>query len=393
MPLTCSGDKSLRILLLSAYDAPSHRYWREGLERYCGQHRFTQLALPPRYFSWRVRGNSLSWAFNSRDTLERDYDLIVATSQVDLSALRGFVPSLASIPTLLYFHENQFAYPLSGAARASLEPQIVNLYSALCADMLVFNSRWNQRSFLEGADQLLQRLPDHVPKGLVARLAAVSHVLPVPIEAASKPANDGQTAFVKAGAKTVLQVVWNHRWEYDKGPAILLAAVVACIERALPVQFHIVGQQFKNQPAEFQELHQLLRAHPEFCGSWGSIPSRKAYLDLLWTADVALSTALHEFQGVAVMEAVAHGCRPLVPDRLSYPELFSREYRYCSTPSQPDLEGSEIAGDLAELSAVLASAAIFDVPDMARYCWQNLGPRYQRLMQQCSAGGLRSRDE
>ncbi len=386
-----SGDSPLRILLLSAYDAPSHRYWREGLERYCGQHQFTQLALPPRFYSWRVRGNSLSWAFNHRDTLERGYDLVVATSQVDLSALRGFVPSLASIPTLVYCHENQFAYPLSDTARASLEPKIVNLYSALCADMLVFNSCWNQRSFLEGADQLLQRLPDHVPGGLVAKLAAVAQVLPVPIVAASKPASVAQAGFATSDAGAVLQVVWNHRWEYDKGPAVLLAAVVACIERALPVQFHIVGQQFKNQPAEFQALHQRLTAHPEFCGSWGTIASRKAYVDLLCTADVALSTALHEFQGVAVMEAVAHGCRPLVPDRLSYPELFAGEYRYRSTPAQPELEGAEIADGLAELSAMLASGVPFNVPDMASYSWQNLGPRYLHLLRQCSAGGLRSR--
>ncbi len=388
-----SEKEALRILLLSAYDAPSHRYWREGLARYCAQHRFTQLALPPRFFSWRVRGNSLSWGFTCRETLEQGYDLLVATSQVDLSALRGFVPALAGIPTLLYFHENQFAYPLSDSAHASLEPKIINLYSALCADRLVFNSEWNRRSFLEGVGQLLRRLPDQVPRGLTARLAAMSHVLPVPIELGHPGAALAQTAPANRAPGARLQVVWNHRWEYDKGPAILLAAVVACIEAGIPVRFHIIGQRFKSQPPELRELGQLLQLNPAYLGSWGTVPARKDYLDLLDASDVVLSTALHEFQGVAVMEAVAHGCWPLVPDRLSYPELFASHYRYRCAPNRPAREGVEIAARLSQLSGLLASGGHLRVPDMTGYGWQKLAPEYQRLLQQCSTTGLRSSDE
>jgi glycosyltransferase involved in cell wall biosynthesis len=377
--------------LLSAYDAPSHRYWRESLGRYCPQHRFTQLALPPRYFSWRIRGNSLSWAFTCRRALMRDYDLLVVTSQVDLSALRGFVPGLGNIPTLLYFHENQFAYPLSDAAHGSLEPRIVNLYSALCADMLVFNSAWNQRSFLAGVDELLHRLPDQVPPGLVDRLDSRAHVLPVPIEPVYAGAGLPQFARRRPGAR--LQVVWNHRWEYDKGPETLLAAVTECIQNRVPVNFHIVGQQFRNQPAPLQELEQLLRLHPDYLGHWGTVTGRQNYYRLLERADVVLSTALHEFQGVAVMEAVARGCQPLVPDRLSYPELFPARYRYRSTPQQPQLEGAQIADSLLELAQRAMSGGDFEVPDMTAYGWQEMAPDYERLFLECHAGGLRSRDD
>jgi len=95
----------MRILLLSAYDAHSHRRWRQGLVAAFPEWRWTVLTLPPRFFSWRVRGNSLSWAFSERETLEQSYDVLVATSMTDLSALKGLVPAL------VYCHENQFAYP------------------------------------------------------------------------------------------------------------------------------------------------------------------------------------------------------------------------------------------------------------------------------------------
>lgn len=370
----------MRVLLLSAYDAPSHRYWRLGLERHCENDQFTQLTLPARYFSWRIRGNSLSWAFQSREILERDYDLIIATSQVDLSSLRGMVPRLASVPTVLYFHENQFAYPASGEQHISVEPQMVNLYSALCADRLVFNSAWNRDSFLQGVGELLRRLPDHVPSGLPERLAARSEVLPVPIAAATAASRPPGSS---------LQLVWNHRWEYDKGPGILLAAMRCCLELALPVCFHIVGQQFKRQPAEFEQIEKLTAANPGSIGHWGMIADRQQYLALLDRADVVLSTALHEFQGLAVMEAVARGCLPLVPNRLSYAEFFGEAFRYRSSPRDVAAEGAAIATHLSKLVAK-PRRDWPGSPSMDQYTWPVQGPRYRDLMRQCVADGLRS---
>ena len=62
----------------------------------CPKHDWTVLSLPARYFSWRIRGNSLSWAFGERERLQQPYDLIIATSMVDLTSLRGFVPVTGS---------------------------------------------------------------------------------------------------------------------------------------------------------------------------------------------------------------------------------------------------------------------------------------------------------
>ena len=72
----------MKILLLSAYDAHSHRYWRESLVDQFEQYQWTVLSLPPRFFSYRVRANPMTWFIEQRTTLSADYDLIIATSMV-----------------------------------------------------------------------------------------------------------------------------------------------------------------------------------------------------------------------------------------------------------------------------------------------------------------------
>jgi len=323
----------MRILLLSAYHAASHQQWADGLIKNLSEHDWTLLTLPPRYFNWRIRGNSLTWAFTEKETLSQHYDLILATSMVDLSSLRGMTPALTSIPTFVYFHENQFYYPISENKQTSdsksslnnsqVEAQLTSIYSALCADTIIFNTHFNRDSFLSGAEKLLKKLPDGVPPNIVRRLEDKSHVIPVPIDddlflSRTNTKNNGSR----------LTIVWNHRWEYDKGPDRLLAALKK-IRPNCPLRVHILGQSFRKIPSEFTAIKELLIEN-QWLGEWGYIESREKYIDVLRHSDAVLSTALHDFQGISVLEAVATDCIPVVPNRLAYQELFSQEVLYKS---------------------------------------------------------------
>ena len=62
--------------------------------------------------------------------------------------------------------------------------------------------------------------------------------------------------------------------------------------------------------------------------NWGFIPSRTDYINVINSADIAISTADHEFFGVTMVEAALAGCLCIVPNALSYPEIFSKEVRY-----------------------------------------------------------------
>src|SRR5690554_4277065 len=89
----------MRALLLSAYDAPSHRYWHQTLSSALTAIDWTTLSLPARYFNWRIRSNSLYWAHAEKACLQQPWDFLLATSMVDLTGLRALLPSLAQVPT------------------------------------------------------------------------------------------------------------------------------------------------------------------------------------------------------------------------------------------------------------------------------------------------------
>ena len=250
---------------------------------------------------------------------------------VDIATLKGLVPSLAATPTLVYFHENQFDYPVTDRAHSSVEPKITSIYTALAADRVLFNSQYNRETFLTAARQLLRKMPDGVSGDVAGLIESKSAVLPVPI--ADEWFELGKTrrqnqAVTKPDKSAPKQILWNHRWEYDKGPDLLLAIVKQVVAQFPPghFQWHIVGQQFRQVPKAFAEIKTLLE-RANMLGAWG-YQTKGDYCRLLGESDIVLSTALHDFQGLSVCEAVAAGCVPVLPARVAYPERFSASAQF-----------------------------------------------------------------
>ena len=360
-----------KILLLSPYDILSHQYWWQGLQAQFPEYQWTVLTLPPRYFSWRIRGNSLSWAFSERESLQQHFDLLIACSMTDLSSLRGFIPELGKIPTLVYCHENQFLFPQTEHQHAAIEAQILQIYTLLCADKVIFNSCFNRDSFFKGARSLLKKLPDNVPKNVISLLENKSLVIPVPLQniQAEKAKNEKFT------------LVWNHRWEYDKGLQQLLLLIEGLCEKNIDCRFHLIGQHFRNIPESLEKAGDLLKQH-KLAGEIGFIENKKDYFALLSESHLVLSTSLHEFQGLAIMEAVLCGCIPLLPDRLSYPEFFDKEFLYASFPENPQQESASALEKILFLHAqwqqgllINNAAALEKIPT-----WENEKAAYQELI-------------
>lgn len=369
-----------KILLLSGYDAASHKLWRERLALLFPEHEWKQLALPPRHFNWRIRSNSLQWASTHRSVLIADYDLLLVTSMVDLSSLRGFVPEISKLPTAIYFHENQFVYPPNSQEKQNIEPLLVPLYAAICADRIIFNSDYNRDTFLQGVRNLLKQLPEKIPIDVFQKLEN-SDVIPVPL------ANVKRTKLITS--KNQLDIVWNHRWEYDKGPELLLHLINEVDLRSLPIRFHIVGEQFRHIPKAFRDIQLKLKSHAARLGlelgAFGYVNSRLEYHTLLQSSDLVLSTALHDFQGLAIQEACLAGCSPITPRALVYPEYIPENCMYGNSGS-----GKEQAVEIVELLInrlrQKQEGSALPQADLKNYSGQTLRNKYNELLNNLALG-------
>lgn len=338
--------------LLSAYGAASHRTWANELIAAQDAFAWQRLELPGRHFAWRIRGNPLSWL----DALPPSTPgLIVATSMVDLATVKGLHPRLAGVPCLFYFHENQFAYPSTPAQVTSVEPQMVQLYGALAADRVAFNSEYNRDSFLKGVEALLARLPDGVPDHVAARILERSMILPVPIQP------------VPPGQRDDRLILWNHRWEYDKAPELFAKAILQLAATGIDFRIALLGERgLDPHPA----LADLRREIPEKIVADGYIEARR-YREMTRRSGIVVSTAKHEFQGLSVLQAAMAGARPLVPDALCYPEYVPEAYRYP-------------AGDadaLIDRLSVWLEAGLPPSVDVSNYSASVLEPRWRAALE------------
>ncbi|MAD46534.1 MAG: glycosyl transferase family 1 [Oceanospirillaceae bacterium] len=301
-----------RILLLSAYCSDSHASWVNWLVNNLDAD-WQVLELPGRYFRWRIRGNPLSW-LDQLALLLKDWQpqKILATSMVDIATIKGLYPSLASVPVSYYFHENQFAYPRAEGQHDSVDPQMVQLYGALAAQECLFNSDFNRRTFLAGVDALLKQLPDCKPAGLAERLAEKCRLLSVPVKT------------VAGGEKIPGLILWNHRWEYDKKPELFLQLLHILKEKDVNISVALLGARAEKIPPV---LGAIRKEFPHLIVADGMV-GRGEYEYWLGQSEFVVSTAIHEFQGLSVQEAVSAGALPVVPDALCYREQYADEYRY-----------------------------------------------------------------
>ena len=306
------SGKVLKILALEPYCGGSHAAVLEGLRRW-SRHEFTVLDMPARKWKWRMRGAAIDFA-DRAGALSCDFDLVFAGDMMSVADWRALAPAeLARVTVVTYFHENQLTYPLRHEIERDYQYGFTNITTCLASDEVWFNSDYHRREFLAAVKSLLKRMPDCVPAGIPGRIHARGKVIRPGVEAPALPTAERAKPYV---------VLWNHRWEWDKNPEEFFEALHDVSARGVDFRLAVAGESFRDGPAVFEA------AKEEFADRivhWGYLESRAEYMALLSRCDIVVSTAWHEFFGLAVLEAAGAGCVPLLPRRLSYPEIFPAE--------------------------------------------------------------------
>lgn len=321
-------NQSLPIWLLSPYDTGSHAAWARGYARH-SRHQITRLSMPGRFWKWRMQGGAIELAAQAQTLLAAGPPpaVVLTTDMVHLPTWLGLVRRQLpdDVAVVCYMHENQLTYPWRPGEKPDLTYAMINWLSQLAADRVLFNSRYHLESWFEELPRLLKHYPDfnHLPQ--VAHVHARSQVVPVGIHCDGPQATMEQQARVEQHATMEQQagapplILWNQRWEYDKRPDRFFALLYRLVEAGIPFRLAVAGENFRNVPAEFEEARTRLA---DTIVHWGYLPKRADYRTLLQQADLVISTADHEFFGISILEAICAGAFPLLPARLSYPELI-----------------------------------------------------------------------
>ena len=312
-----SNPKALRLLVCEPYYGGSHRAFLDGW-RSRSRHAWTVLGLDDHHWKWRMRHAPITLAqqLDQRLAQGERWDICLCSDMLDLPAFLGQLrqPGLA-IPSVVYFHENQLTYPDRHRREHDAHFAYTNIGTAERATAVWFNSRFHRDEFLAAADQFLRRMPDHRERWMVEAIASKASVAYPGIELAPEP-----TVRALCPRASVPEICWVARWEEDKRPELLVAALRELRRRHLPFKISVLGAAADRSVAKaFNEARHEFAAEAV---DWGYLPASSDYAAALARADIVFSTADHEFFGIGVLEAVAAGAWPVVPDRLAYPEVL-----------------------------------------------------------------------
>lgn len=364
---TVMGEKQEKYLFVEPYYGGSHKSFIQGLETHLDV-AIDVLSLPAR--KWKMR-MQLAAPYMAEKIVAKIregacYDGVITSTFIDVGVLRSLLASNGILlPIAVYFHENQFAYPSRIHDPSMHQFTAINFTTALCADSLAFNSGYNRETFFSGIKRYLKKAADMAFEGTISRLEEKSVIL-YPgmdyegLDSIHDCKNDNSEPVI----------VWNHRWEHDKDPEHFFSTLIELSREGKQFKLVVLGESFRDKPEIFSLARKELARH---ILHFGYAEDRATYYRWLKQGTIAVSTAVHEFFGLAMLEAVRAGCLPLVPDRLAYKEIFPAEYRYGNDGFKAALVSALTRGKSLESAQRMKLTA--------PYSWPNMSDKYTRWFQ------------
>ncbi|XP_037769037.1 glycosyltransferase-like domain-containing protein 1 isoform X9 [Chelonia mydas] len=332
----------MRILLIEAFYGGSHKQLADLLQEEIEE--CVLYTLPAKKWHWRARTAALY--FMQTVPANANYRILFASSVLNLTELIALRPDLGKLKKVLYFHENQLAYPVQKCQERDFQYGYNQILSCLVADIVVFNSAFNMESFLTSIGKFLKLIPDHRPKDLEKIIRPKCQVLYFPVRFPDvsrfmpehKLAHLEKITGVKGNGDTYLFRGLPFQQKYRATGSLMKnsssspesglceAQSGLCTTQQERLQYPLTSpeklnkskaSESTNQEVPCQEDKQHVTFNP--CNLLSGMDYQQRPLHIVWP---------HRW-----IEAVYCGCYPLCPNALVYPEIFPAEYLY-STPEQ-----------------------------------------------------------
>jgi len=371
LPSNCSSPSIAKsLLVIEPFYCGSHKQLVDLFVSSFGPSRVQLITMPGKKWPWRARASAL-WLSTVIPDVGPDVQTLFSSSVLNLAELVALRPDIRDIPRkVLYFHENQLIYPVRKSENQERDFQFGynQILSCLVADKVIFNSFFNMNSFLDSINSYLNLMPDHRPKNLKEKIAPKCDVAYYPIDfnearlqPSDRPSKDSSQP---------LHIVWPHRWEHDKDPETFFQTLYKLKDEGLSFHVSVVGEQYSQVPEFFDEAKKRLSSEVI---QWGYLPSKGDYFELLKKADVVVSTAKHEFFGVAMLEAIHLGCYPIAPKNLVYVELYPAKHLF-NTANQL----YKMLKPFCKHPNIIRTSTV-DI-ETAQFSWKILSKRFEELL-------------
>ncbi len=306
----------MRVLFVEPFYGGSHAAFLDGLVRHSA-HEIVPLTLAGGEWRARMRRGAQELALAAK-ALDGTFDLIACSDMLDLPTFLALTrPHFERTPVIVYFHENQFTYPRIRGTKLNSWFGAMNYLSARAADRVFFNSAFHRVDFLGALRTLSAEPTNWLVADAIDEIEAKSGVLPVGVElgellSAARPERETGPP----------QILWNHRWEFDKAPDVFARAMLALAAEGFDFRLALAGDPGPNPHPAMAELRHAL---PDRVLQFGKIEREADYHRLLLGSNIVVSTTRHEFFGVGIVEALAAGCFPVLPARFTYPDFVPEE--------------------------------------------------------------------
>ena len=369
-------------------DFASHRTWVEGLKRALQQYRTTPMdvryhMIPSARWKWRMQVAAAELQVADDD------DIVVVDGMLDVTPLMATLTGSSTQrrpSVLVYLHENQLCTPFTGQDRdrrgqTHWHYGMAHWRSLLASDGFVFNSQTQLKAFATALPKLInEQCPRdtvewHLAKAaelLQAKCTVLHYGLELRDLSRLSDLRGDRDSSDDNGTK-LPTILWNARLEEDKDPSTFIDVLKRVRDSGTRFHLTVLGVDYTKGSVWKSEIEREFAAELRFFG-WCT--DRQGYGAHLKNATVVMSTAQHETFGISIVESVVCGALPLLPNRLSYPELLSPE----AHPGHFFENKADCATKLKILLKLQASerekVCSSMKEAMMRFDWECMAPRY-----------------